>query len=187
MKKSLLTIATIGLAAGAFGQGQVILDNDLGSGYVTLNSARPSGALAAKGTYQVALLWFNGTSFQQVGAVYQTGGASDGAGFFHDSTTINTPVFSSTGTFEVQGWTGNFSSYAAALAGASFVGQTPTFANAEGNPNGSPPSNPVPISQTGNAGAGWNGNLILVPVPEPSTIVLGGLGAAALLLFRRRK
>jgi hypothetical protein len=30
-------------------------------------------------------------------------------------------------------------------------------------------------------------SLVLVPVPEPSTIVLGGLGAAALLAFRRRK
>jgi hypothetical protein len=30
-------------------------------------------------------------------------------------------------------------------------------------------------------------SLVLIPVPEPSTIVLGGLGAAALLAFRRRK
>jgi len=30
-------------------------------------------------------------------------------------------------------------------------------------------------------------SLVLTPVPEPSTIVLGGLGAAALLAFRRRK
>jgi hypothetical protein len=27
----------------------------------------------------------------------------------------------------------------------------------------------------------------VVPVPEPTTLALGGLGAAALLLFRRRK
>jgi hypothetical protein len=30
-------------------------------------------------------------------------------------------------------------------------------------------------------------SFVLTPVPEPSTIVLGGLGAAALLAFRRRK
>jgi PEP-CTERM motif len=32
--------------------------------------------------------------------------------------------------------------------------------------------------------SGWDGNLVFVP--EPSTIALGGLGAAVLLLFRRR-
>jgi len=30
-------------------------------------------------------------------------------------------------------------------------------------------------------------SFVLVPAPEPATIALGGLGAAALLLFRRRK
>jgi hypothetical protein len=35
-------------------------------------------------------------------------------------------------------------------------------------------------------GTGITG-LTLVPTPEPATIALGGLGAAALLLFRRRK
>jgi hypothetical protein len=30
-------------------------------------------------------------------------------------------------------------------------------------------------------------SFLLVPTPEPSTIALGGLGAAALLMFRRRK
>jgi len=36
-------------------------------------------------------------------------------------------------------------------------------------------------------GAAGFGSIVLVPVPEPTTIALGGLGAAALLLFRRRK
>lgn len=36
-------------------------------------------------------------------------------------------------------------------------------------------------------GATGISSFVLVPVPEPATIALGGLGAAALLLFRRRK
>jgi len=36
-------------------------------------------------------------------------------------------------------------------------------------------------------GAGQISSFVLTPVPEPSTIILGGLGAAALLAFRRRK
>jgi len=37
------------------------------------------------------------------------------------------------------------------------------------------------------SGPGLINSFVLTPVPEPSTIVLGGLGAAALLAFRRRK
>jgi len=42
----------------------------------------------------------------------------------------------------------------------------------------------LPISIYGGTGIT---TFILVPAPEPATIALGGLGAAALLLFRRRK
>jgi hypothetical protein len=42
-------------------------------------------------------------------------------------------------------------------------------------------------SATFGSGAGQVDGFTLVPTPEPSTIALGGLGAAALLLFRRRK
>jgi hypothetical protein len=44
------------------------------------------------------------------------------------------------------------------------------------------------------SGAGWNNGTVnmwvdnlVVTVPEPSTLVLAGLGSAALLIFRRRK
>jgi len=36
-------------------------------------------------------------------------------------------------------------------------------------------------------GGGGIASMVLTPVPEPTTIALGGLGAAALLFFRRRK
>jgi len=182
MKKILLTIAATGLAAGAFAQGTVILENDLGTGYVTLTSA--SGTKAAAGAYQVALLWYNGTSFVQTGAIYQTATANqDGPGFFNGET-VTIPTYTPTGTFEVEAWYGNFSSYAAAT---SYKGLTASFVNHEGEPSASVV--PQPINGNGSLGAGgWNGNLVLVQVvPEPSTIALGGLGAAALLLFRRRK
>jgi len=44
----------------------------------------------------------------------------------------------------------------------------------------------TPTAVFGN-GAGLIGSFVMTPVPEPTTIALGGLGAAALLLFRRRK
>lgn len=181
MKKTLLTIAAAGLGVSAFAQGTVILENSLGSGNVS--QVNPTIAAMAAGSYQVALLWFNGSSYQQIGAVYQSAaGNNDGPGYFNGET-VTVPTFSATGTFIVEGWTGNFASYAAATAGNGWVGQTPSFVNSEGNP--ATPTPPVGLS--GQSGSGWNGNLVLVPVPEPSTIALGGLGAAALLLFRRRK
>jgi len=53
-----------------------------------------------------------------------------------------------------------------------------------GNPNKVPTPDLPSALLTGATGFG---SLVLTPVPEPSTIALGGLGAAALLLFRRRK
>jgi len=183
MKKILLTIATTGLTVGAFGQGQVVFENASGSGNVTLMTA--SGPDAAPSVYKVALLWNNGTSYQQL-AVYQpTTANGDGAGYFYDGV-VNVPTYAVTGSFEVQGWASAYASYAAAQAAGAYVGETAVFVTGEGNPNAVPiPGTPDPISGGSPAG-GWNGDLILV-VPEPSTIALGGLGAAALLLFRRKK
>jgi len=46
----------------------------------------------------------------------------------------------------------------------------------------------TPANSTFGIGAGLvPGFSLLAPVPEPGTILLGGLGAAGLLLFRRRK
>jgi hypothetical protein len=56
------------------------------------------------------------------------------------------------------------------------------FSNSTGNPAGSPPT-PAAL----NTGAGEFQGLVLTTIPEPTTMALGGLGAAALLLFRRRK
>lgn len=97
---------------------------------------------------------------------------------------------SATEQLEVVGWTGNFSSFAAALAagtgligweGSALIpgGSAFTFSFTTGDGVLSSPTITL-------GAAGFNG-LVLAPVPEPATIVLGGLGAAALLLFRRRK
>jgi len=172
----------VGAAASALAQGTVVFENSTSSGNITLNSS--SGALALSGTYSVALLWAPGgalgtaqSSFSVIG-VYGPSGTSDG--FFTDPNVLTTAA-GGTGVFEVQGWQGSFATYAAALAagGNEHVGQSAEFLNGTGNPN--PPATP-PINTTG-----WDGNLVLVLTPEPGTLALGGLGAAALLYFRRRK
>jgi len=97
----------------------------------------------------------------------------------------------------VVGWTGNFADWNTAFAantgtsglfawtGSALSGGTLAWANGTGDPNFSPPD--VPTALTVGAG-GYNGLVLqMVAIPEPSTFALVGLGAAALLIFRRRK
>jgi len=193
MKKQLLTaILAAGTATGAFAQGTVVFENSAGSGNITFDSS--SGANASPGQYTVALLWAAGTSvvpqssLTQIAIYTPTAGGGNGAGFFQDPTVVTTPAGTAGGAqavFEVVGWTGNFANWAAAQAGAAKIGQSAEFINGTGNPGGSPATPAVLLSGTGGA---WNGNLVIAtPVPEPTTLALGALGAAALLAFRRRK
>ena len=108
----------------------------------------------------------------------------DGFAGTFDAGLVNIPAFTATGTFIVQGWyntAGNYATLAAALAaptGATYAGATSSFTAIEDQ-------NPAPPKDL-DSSAGWNGNLELQLIPEPGTITRG-LGAAAFVLFRRRK
>jgi len=96
---------------------------------------------------------------------------------------------------EVVGWTGTYTSWSAAVAaGSGLIGYSGESFNGSalgalswdqptGNLSATPPGTPSPLT----VGASGFSGLVLEPVPEPATIALGGLGAAALLFFRRRK
>jgi hypothetical protein len=177
MKKILLTsIALAGLGVSAFGQGQILFENDLNStSFVTLNT----GGTSASGLV-VELLWNNGSGFVVENTFTSTytglGQNGQAAGqFTGPELTIPT---SGTQTFEVEGFY--------TTGGHAYTGITVAFT--------APVTvSPAPLGKTDNGGswtgsAGGQGDMELFEiVPEPSTIALGGLGAAALLLFRRRK
>ena len=104
-----------------------------------------------------------------------------GPGYFYDQTPVYTGSATTNGfpaIFEVQGWTGNYTSYSAAVAAGAYVGQTAEFVNDTGDPVSVPPTAPAYLN-------GWDGNLILVP--EPGTLAFAALGTTSLLFFRRRK
>jgi len=84
---------------------------------------------------------------------------------------------------EVVSWNANATSYANALANSGFIGYSGVWSQGTGD-GGSVAAQSILAPP---AGAGNFAGLTLNPVPEPTTIALGGLGAAALLLFRRRK
>ena len=78
---------------------------------------------------------------------------------------------------QVVGWYGNYTSYAEAIAANAPVGVSPAFTLTL--PSG--PTDPNVANLVGLQSFTIGG------VPEPSTFALAGLGAAALVIFRRRK
>jgi hypothetical protein len=79
--------------------------------------------------------------------------------------------------------TGALTYDAAKLAPTGYIGESAVGQNYTLGGFGSPPSLP---GATFGAGAGQISGFTLTPVPEPSTLALGLLGAAALLMRRRK-
>jgi len=141
----------------------------------------------AGGTFMAELL--GGTaagslSLQGAATPFLTGG---GAGYFNGSTRVITGVAEGAVAFlQVRVWnTAYGATYALALATGQggqpdAYGLSNIFSVTTGAPNGGPPPT-VPATMVGLTSFSLNA------VPEPSTFALAGLGAAALLLFRRRK
>jgi hypothetical protein len=84
----------------------------------------------------------------------------------------------------VRGWTGVFANYQAAVAGGAYIGYSSVFTVDTGDPTTVPPGTAAGI--TSSTATPFTG-IVLTAVPEPSSMALAGLGAASLLIFRRRK
>lgn len=189
MKKTILGALFAGLTAVAFGQGQINLDNNaniaLGNGSPTAITNGlvflPSGPI----NHDFGIAIYGGTDSANLTLLKSfsgTGAALDnvaGAGTFTDVSGSAATIAGATGTsafFVIEAWSNpQFASYLAAQAGGDFVGKTLPFSN--------------PVAQLPNAPPDFVAMpaLVLSAVPEPSTFALAGLGAAALLIFRRRK
>lgn len=185
MKKLLLTtLACVMTVAYANAQGTVNFANTAAS-LVQLNA----GGGVPIGTYTVGLLYWAADP----GAVNLNGSIaglntiktsvnfiSPGRFIGGTATTANTTAGGANAWFAVVAWKTSFGSYDAAQAagGVDNFGYSSIFQNGTGNPNAVPPGAPAAM-------AGFTG-LSLQAVPEPSTIALGVLGVAALLLRRRK-
>jgi len=198
MKKSLV-LAILVLAAGAtasYAQGTVSFLNYFSSTSPTVKYAAsdvPAGkaGLALGGSFAAELYYFNGIagSTSQLSPVLSSltyfsingpaanstadGDASNGAGYFFG------PVLGLTGTSSGEVVSLDvFAFNNGSLAGATVAGSSGLFTVTLGG--GVLP----PASLNGTPGASFT---VANNVPEPATMALGGLGMAALMLFRRKQ
>jgi len=182
MKKLALTLALVSMtAAGAFAQGQLVFENYFGTGNTNNAPVKLSdGVTLAAGTSYLADLLY-GTSALTVNqdagfaTAFKTAG---GAGYF-----LGGPqqIGSSAGTYfmEVVVWQASAgASWQAATGGTGlatgYLGSTYGIGNMF--------SETLPASPTPGVNfAGLISGFTLQSTPEPATLALGGLGAAALL------
>jgi len=190
MKKLLLTItsgaALVAATVSSYGQGNVIFNNSASTSPVVFGNGPKTGKVTGttgQYTYGLYLGAFGDTAISQMTLVDTVGNSSVAfaAGAISGGTlTLPAPFVNGTQVADiVVGWTSADGSYNASVAAGDYSGQS---ALGFVTPN-SPPG------QIFGSGAGQITGLSLTvtATPEPGTIALGGLGAAALLLFRRKK
>jgi hypothetical protein len=175
MKKTILSAITlVGLSATIYGQ-SVFFDNTSGGGLVLGLSANDqiNGSIMGGpvGGSLVPVVTLTGGSLLNLGSglVYDVSGLPY---------TIPGVAANAQALLHIQFWVGSATSYDAAVAAGARVGESPTFTGGTGG-GGIPPS--IPPSALASMPN------VIVGVPEPSTLALAGLGAAALLMYRSRK
>jgi hypothetical protein len=190
MKKLIATtlFSTL-IGAAVYAQGTVNFAN-VGAGLnapVTLHD----GTTKASGAYSIQLLaGASAGALAPVGAT--TTFIATAAGYFNGGTTaIPTVAPGSQAFFTVQVWSTTYANFAAAKAsglvntwgeaGYSYATGTLTPFTVTTGGVGTPASPPATLTSL------TAFSLAPAAVPEPSTMALAGLGAAALLIFRRRK
>lgn len=194
MKKTLVTLALVAVCAGAFAQGKISMLNDAARA-VTWGNNLKAGDAGLAGT----AVSNTGTGASLIVDLY---GGVDGnsmslqlstvisaaAGLFGPQNFISANLAGGvTYTMQVQVREGTFTTAALAQAGNGYYGFSPLFTF---KPSSTIAYNSI-INAGGTALSTWAAAPLIVqtaaPVPEPTSMALAGLGAASLLIFRRRK
>lgn len=196
MKKTLLVMAAGMMAISGLAQGTITFANGASS-LVNIDNGTTVAAAAASDSPRVALYYSTAASAPAIdpmtglfaGWTLTTGGLGNVgvpvAGRFSSGTrTAETATGGSSIWVFVAGWSGGYADYATALQNNAFTGVTTAWSQATGAPNGTPPTAAVPMTL---GATGFNGLTLAGSIPEPGTLALAGLGAASLLLLRRRK
>jgi hypothetical protein len=198
MKKYLSMLAVVAVAASAFAQGTVNFSNNGSTLVVDATKANapipanqgfvqflwaPAGTAATDLSLgQTLTQWLTANpGWNAIASSIKAIGPVAGR-FLGGTVTVPTATPGAAIQGAVASWGGNFANFDAAVSGGGSTGISTEFAVTTGNPTTTPPGTAAVIT-----GAGQFGGLTVNAVPEPSTLALAGLGAAALLIFRRRK
>jgi hypothetical protein len=121
------------------------------------------------------------TATTALGSVQSGKGDINAVGLIVDQSGNSYTVPAGTDYYQILAWTGNFSSYSAAVAAGAGVafGETPVYQfDASATPASGAPAatEDLPVDL----------NLVTSAVPEPSTLAMAGVGLASMLIFRRK-
>jgi len=180
MKKLIITLAALMVTVAAYGQGAVTFNNRV-TGVVDARVLMPDGTGVGAGFTAQLLGGPQGTAVDKLVALtpsttFRTSSAA--AQGYVNAVDVTVPGVAAGATASMVMRAFNGTTYAASQAFGSglYSGQSAVF-NASLGGGTLPPTNLAELK-------GFS--VVLAPVPEPSTIALGVLGAA-LLFLRRRK
>jgi hypothetical protein len=191
MKKLILSALLFGVTVSAKPQGWIALDNTFNNSPDPLATANGLFWLSTGGTPPVLInqdfnaAFYGGGSSNSLSLIKTfllSDGSASGSSAFGPGTFLDPagPYYYVAGTgtsgfFQVQAWTGNFNSYAAAVSAGAPAAQSPVFINPVGIPPGPPPDLVAMPA------------MVLSGIPEPSTFALCGIGGLLALMCWQRK
>jgi hypothetical protein len=181
LKKSLILAAVMAAAVSSYGQGLITFDT---TGKARVTNAADGANLS--GAAWLGQLYASSTADGSLTALGtpQAFRAGVNAGYVRiappASSTLTAPTAAPGGTtyLSLRAWESKYATYEEAVAGGGIAGASKVWAQATSDPGAQPPAPPQALN-------GLEAFSVAV-VPEPSLLALMGVGAAALLLRRRK-
>jgi hypothetical protein len=180
MKKLLLTLALAAVSAASFAQGKITIGNDSLHLLVNEGTGTPLTQAAIAG---MSLQLFAGTSAGSMTlqtTIVGIGNAGFSDGRINNVTFTLVGIAASTQTFMQLYF---YDTASGSYANAVNKGSTAVFTMT----SGSFAPNSIVLHSAPGLSTWVDGPIQVTAVPEPASMALAGLGAASLLIFRRRK